>query len=73
MVRIRTIAITPFQCVLTGITVEPIYQQIAKKALHLKELGLSNEVLLKGVREGEVVTKQLPGQFHCIPTPQFHF
>lgn len=41
-VRIRTIAMTPFQCVLTGITEEPIYQLIAKKALHLNELGLSN-------------------------------
>ncbi len=41
-VRIRTIAMTPFQCVLTGITEELIYQKIPKKALHLKELGLSN-------------------------------
>ena len=41
-VRIRTIAQITFQCVITGITEEPIYQQIARKALHLKELGLSN-------------------------------
>lgn len=62
-VRIRTIAMTPFQCVLTGISEEPIYQQIAEKALHLKELGLSNYRIAELLNVND---KTVPKALKCI-------
>ena len=41
-VRIRTIAKLPIEVNLLNTAQEPIYQKIANKSLHLRELGFSN-------------------------------
>ena len=39
--RTRTVAQMPFAVALLETALQPVYQQVAKKALHLRELGLS--------------------------------
>ena len=44
--RIRTAGALPFEVVLVDTAEEPpVYQRIATKALHLRELGLSDRVI----------------------------
>jgi len=58
--RIRTLAEMVFEVVLLGTEEPPKYQQIAEKALHLNQLGLSNEAIARhlGV-DGKTVAKAL--------------
>ena len=45
--RIRTAAEVPFDVALLDTAGPPIYQRIARKALHLRELGLSDRVIAR--------------------------
>ncbi|MCK4773524.1 MAG: hypothetical protein KAT30_02020, partial [Candidatus Krumholzibacteria bacterium] len=45
--RIRTVAQIPLEAALLDIGAAPIYQQIAAKALHLQQLGLSYSVIAR--------------------------
>ncbi len=41
MVRIRIIANTNFQIILLNTVEMPVYQEISRKSLHLKKLGMN--------------------------------
>jgi len=58
--RIRTAAEVPFEAVLADTAMAPVYQRIASKALHLRQLGLGRSAIARslGVRR-EMVTKAL--------------
>jgi GTP-sensing pleiotropic transcriptional regulator CodY len=43
--RIRTVAAVPFEMALVETSELPAYQKIARKALHLRELGLSDRAI----------------------------
>ena len=43
--RIRTAGVAPFEAALFETMEPPVYQRIARKALHLRELGLSDRVI----------------------------
>jgi DNA invertase Pin-like site-specific DNA recombinase len=45
--RIRTTGALPFQVALVDATGRPVYQEIARKALQLRELGLSDRTIAK--------------------------
>ena len=45
--RIRTAAEVPFEVALLDTSPPPIYQRIARKALHLQELGLSRSAIAR--------------------------
>jgi hypothetical protein len=42
---IRTAGAVPFEVALVETSAPPAYQQVAKKALHLRELGLSDRTI----------------------------
>lgn len=58
--RIGTLAEIPFEVALLITAEPPKYQQIAEKALHLNQLGLTNEAIARqlGV-DGKTVAKAL--------------
>jgi len=47
---IRTAACSPFEVALVETSELPAYQRIAQKALHLRELGLSDRVIALRLR-----------------------
>ena len=52
-VRIRTIAKLPIEVDLLNTAQEPIYQKIANKSLHLRELGFSNRKIAEHLNVDE--------------------
>lgn len=66
--RIRTAAEMPFEVVLLDRAPPPVYQRIARKAVHLQQLGLSLSAIArrlgvtgKTVAKGIVWARRLPG------------
>ena len=51
--RIRTAAEVPFEVALLDTSPPPIYQRIARKALHLQELGLSRAAIARRLAADE--------------------
>jgi hypothetical protein len=58
--RIGTFAEMPFEAELLEAETAPRYQQIAKKVLHLNQLGLTNEAIVRHIGvDGKTVAKAL--------------
>jgi hypothetical protein len=69
--RIRTTGALPFQVALVDATGRPVYQEIARKALQLRELGLSDRNLLEfavalRLRELEIGVAFVGGLVHVL-------
>jgi len=58
--RIRTLTEIPIEAAILDANATPVYQQIAEKALHFNQWGLSNEAIARhmGV-DGKTVAKAL--------------